>query len=599
MNEGRTEPVGEVSRAPVLEAPSSLQAMSSVAASRAEWTTRALVMGGALGALLAVTNVYTGLKTGFWESGCVLSALLAFGGLSALGRRSAPPSLLETNLSQTTAVSVGAMPASAGLLGTVPALALMGMQPSGGAVAAWGLGLGTLGVLFAFALRRRLLEEEALPFPTGVATAELIASLHTTDSAYASRTRGLWRSGLVSALVVWLKDARGLLPPVSLLPSTVRVGGLGADSLMLGVGWSPMLLGVGSLVGPRTGLSLVLGGLLGWCGLAPWLVHTGRVAAGDLSSWLLLPGVGLMVGASIASLLPLVRSLPSMVGDVRGLGAGRGGGWESTAGRWVIRGGVPLALVALVFGAPAFELGPVHLLLSLVLAFPLCSVCARAAGQSDLAPMSSVGQLTQVVFGVVAPGQLGLNVAASGVVSGAASHTSSSLWSLQSGRRLGASASRQLLAQLAGLLLGAAVAVPTFFLLASTHGLGSPALPAPTAQQFKVFAELTSRGFEGLPPGAAMALGLGLALGVLLSAVARGRLARVLPSAVALGLGMILPAFMSVTICLGALLTFAVSRLKPSASPSIQAVGMGAILGESVLGVLIAALIALGLIVPG
>ncbi|ATB30892.1 OPT/YSL family transporter [Melittangium boletus] len=591
MSEGRMEPVEEVSRAP-------FQVMASVAA-RAEWTTRALVMGGALGALLAVTNVYTGLKTGFWESGCVLSALLAFGGLSALGRRSAPPSLLETNLSQTTAVSVGAMPASAGLLGTVPALALMGMQPSSGAVAAWGLGLGTLGVLFAFALRRRLLEDEALPFPTGVATAELISALHTVDSAYATRTRGLWRSGLVSALVVWLKDARGLIPPASLLPATVRVGGLGADSLMLGVGWSPMLLGIGSLVGLQTGLSLVLGGLLGWCGLAPWLVHTGRVAAGDLSSWLLLPGVGLMVGASIASLLPLVRSLPSMVGDMRGLGAGRGGGWESTAGRWVIRGVVPLALVALVWGAPSFGLGPVHLVLALALAFPLCSVCARATGQSDLAPMSSVGQLTQVGFGVVAPGQLGLNVAASGVVSGAASHTSASLWSFQAGRRLGASVSRQFLAQLAGLSLGAAVAVPSFFLLVSTHGLGTPALPAPTAQQFKVFAELTSRGLEGLPPGSARALGLGLVLGVVLSAVARARLARVLPSAVALGLGMILPPFMSVTICLGAVLTFAVGRLKPSAAPSMQAVGMGAILGESALGVLIAALISLGVIAPG
>ncbi|HYO52077.1 OPT/YSL family transporter, partial [Archangium sp.] len=50
----------------------------------AELTARALVAGGLIGSVLAVTNTYMGLKTGFWESGCVLSSLLAFGGMSAL-----------------------------------------------------------------------------------------------------------------------------------------------------------------------------------------------------------------------------------------------------------------------------------------------------------------------------------------------------------------------------------------------------------------------------------------------------------------------------------------------------------------------------------
>ncbi|MBM7119164.1 OPT/YSL family transporter [Archangium primigenium] len=597
MSEGSAELVTPTPPEAAGDGPRLVPRGAPVAAPRAEWTGRAWGLGLGFGALLAVTNVYTGLKVGFWESGCVLSALLAFGGLSALGRRGVAPTALETNLAQTTAVSVGALPASAGLLGTVPALVLMGLQPPGWAVAAWGVGLGLLGVLFAFALRRRLLEEEALPFPTGVATAELITSLHTTDTAYATHSRGLWGGSLVSALVVGLRDAVGAIPSVSLLPAALRVGGLGADSLQLGVHWSPMLLGIGSLVGLQTALSLLGGALLGWCGLGPVLVGQGHVAVGDLASWLLLPGVGLMVGASLPSLLPLVRALPSLWGDVRGLGAG--GGWESTAGRWVRRGVLPLVLVALAVGASGFAVGPLALFLALVLVFPLCAVCARATGQSDLAPMSVVGQLTQVVFGTWVPGQPGLGVAASGVVAGAASHTSASLWSLQAGRRLGANVSRQFLAQLSGPLVGAAVAIPTFYLLASTHPLGSAALPAPTAQQFKVFAELTSRGFAGLPAGAAPALGVGLLVGVGLSLGVWGRWARVLPSAVALGLGMVLPPFYSVTIALGALVTFAVGRLRPAAAPVARSVGMGAILGESVLGVVIAALAALGLIASG
>jgi uncharacterized oligopeptide transporter (OPT) family protein len=567
----------------------------------AELSARALVAGGLIGSMLAITNVYMGLKTGFWESGCVLSTLLAYGGMSAVAaRRGAPPSALETNLSQTVAVSVGAMPASAGLLGAVPALALLGTaQPPGWAVALWGVGLGTLGVLFAFSLRRRLLEDEALPFPTGAATAELISTLHSTGSAYAARARGLWASGLASLLLTWLRDARGLVPGASLLPGSLRVGGLGADSLLLGVGWSPMLLGIGMLVGPRVGLSILLGAGVAWAGLAPWLVRERGVGADPdaLSSWLLWPGVGLMVGTAATSLASQVRALPAVLADLRGLGR-QGTGWESRSGRWVARAVPPVILLTGLMGWFAFQMNPLFFLLALVLAFPLCAVCARATGQSDIAPISPVGQLAQGGFGVVAPGQPGLNVAAGAVVSGAASHTSGSLWSLQAGRLLGANASRQLLVQLSGLLLGAAVAVPTYHLLVSVHGLGVEALPAPTGQQFKAVAELTARGLEGLPPSSTLATGVAFALGVVLSAAARGRLARVVPSAAAMSIGFFVPAYYAVTLCLGALLAAGVGRLRPSAMQTTQAAGAGAIVGESLLSVLLSALVAYGLMRP-
>jgi uncharacterized oligopeptide transporter (OPT) family protein len=587
------EPDASTSRSlhPVSEAPSPAPA---------ELTARALVAGGLIGSVLAVTNVYMGLKTGFWESGCVLSSLLAFGGLSALSRRGAPPSPLETNLSQTAAVSVGAMPASAGLLGAVPALALLGTQPPGWAVALWGVGLGALGVLFAFSLRRRLLEDEALPFPTGAATAKLISTLHATGSAYAARARGLWVSGLVALVLTWARDARGLVPAASLLPGTVKVGGLGADSLLLGLGWNPLLLGIGVLVGPQAGLSILLGAGVAWCGLAPWLVREGVVGEagyGALSGWLLWPGVGLMVGAAATSLVSQVRALPDVVRDLRELGR-HGGGWESAAGRWVARAVLPVLVLTGGMAWFAFQLSPPYFLLALLLAFPLCAVCARATGQTDIAPMSPVGQLAQVGFGMGGAGQPGLNVAAGGVVSGAASHTCASLWSLQSGRLLGASAPRQLLVQLPGLLLGAAVAVPTYHLLVSAHGLGSQALPVPTGKQFMAVAELTVHGLGGMPRASPLAMGLGFLAGVLLSAGARGRLARLLPSAAAMGIGFVVPAYYAVTLCLGALLAALVARLRPSATQTVQAAGAGAIVAESLLGVVIAALLASGLLPP-
>lgn len=596
---GARNPAGAPAPSPVSPLPP-LQALPGVR-SPAELSARSLMVGLLCGSVLAVTNTYMGLKTGLWESGCVLSSLLAFGGLSVLARGRAPPSPLETNLSQTTAVSVGAMPASAGLLGAVPALtAWSGVAPSGWAVALWGMGLGMMGVLFAFLLRRRLLEEEALAFPTGAATAELISTLHAKGGAYASRAWALAASALGSGGVTWLREAQGLVPAASLLPASVRVGGLGADTLLLGVGWSPMMLGIGLLAGPQAGLGMLLGSLVAWLGVVPWLVRTGLVSGTDflsLTAWLLWPGVGLMVGASFTSFISSGRALGAAMRDLRRLGAG-GEGWEARVSRWVTWALLPVLLLTLAMGWVVFHLEPWRFLGVMVIAFPLCAVCARTTGQMDVAPISPVGQIAQVGFGSVVPHQMGLNIAAGALVSGAASHTSSSMWSLQAGRLLGARASRQLLVQLTGLLLGAAVAVPTYSLLMSVHGLGSQALPMPTAQQFRAVAQLASQGLEGLPPSAAMATAMGCAVGVLLSVLSRGRWERWLPSAAAMGIGFILPTYYAVTLCLGSLLALVVGRVRPSATQTLQAAGAGAIVSESLLGVLIPLLSFAGLLPP-
>ncbi|HEX7488318.1 MAG TPA: OPT/YSL family transporter, partial [Anaeromyxobacteraceae bacterium] len=123
-----------------------------------ELTARALAVGLGIGALLALGNVYMGLKTGWWDSGSITASLIAFALLSvwsrAGGRRA---SARETNLAQTTAVAVGAAPAAAGLLGAIPALSLLGRDTPGWIAGSWGLAVGALGVLLALALRRRLI----------------------------------------------------------------------------------------------------------------------------------------------------------------------------------------------------------------------------------------------------------------------------------------------------------------------------------------------------------------------------------------------------------------------------------------------------------
>src|SRR5712692_1749895 len=110
----------------------------------AELTARALGSGALVGVVLAVGNIYMGLKTGWWDSGNIFAAILGFAFFSA--NRARPYTALENNVTQTAAAAVASMPATIGLLGAIPALALIGHNYSTWALAAWGLALGVIGV---------------------------------------------------------------------------------------------------------------------------------------------------------------------------------------------------------------------------------------------------------------------------------------------------------------------------------------------------------------------------------------------------------------------------------------------------------------------
>ncbi|RKH06402.1 OPT family oligopeptide transporter [Corallococcus sp. CA053C] len=561
-----------------------------------EWTARSLGMGLLIGALLAVTNLYMGMKTGWWDSGSITATVLGFSGLSAYGRRRGVPyTPLENNLTQTAASAVGAMPAAAGLLGALPALALLGVAVPGWGIAAWGLVLGTVGVLVAGLLRRRLLEQEALPFPTGIATAELISTLHAATPTEArdtpaGRGRTLVGAGLLAMGVTWLRDARGALPAMVGLPGSV--GGTALSSLTWGVGVSPMLLAVGMMTGLQLALSMLLGAGVAWGVLAPVLLRVGVVmGAGyeSLSAWLTWPGVGLMVGAAVVSLGAQARDFLSAARDLRSVGVNRSG-----LPRWTLGVAAVACVLAVALGGVLFGLGVPSMVLALVLLVPLCAVCARGAGQTDVSPVSQMGNLTQVVFGGVHPGELAPNVAAGSVVAGAAAQTGVSLWSLKAGHLLGASASRQLAAQLVGVVVGAVVAVPAYLLLVDAYGLGTASLPVPAAAQFRAVAEVSVRGLAGLPPHAGVGALVGCLVGAVLTLASRGRAARWLPSPVAMGIGFITPAFFAVTLCLGAGMAAMARRWSPKVTDDhVPALGSGALVGESLMGLIIAATTAL------
>lgn len=560
-------------------------APAAASAPARELTLRAVLAGCGIGALLAVGNVYMGLKTGWGDGGNITAAVLGFAFFNVVRKQGFPYTRLENNITQTTAASAASMSFTAGLVGAFPALALLGYHYHWWFIVLFSITVGALGILLAIPLRRRLILDEALPFPTGLATAEVIDAMHVSGGRAIERARALLGSVSIAAVVSWLRDGYpAWIPQVSALPG--RLLGVSARSLTLGFSWSPMLLGTGMLIGVRNGASILAGAVIGWGVLAPWVVHARVIEQASydaLVGWLLWPGVSLMTTAALTSLVLGWRTFARTLDDFRGLGR------AGTGRTGLLVAGAAAGLLILLSWR-FFGMTPLITLVALAASVVLATVCARATGETDIAPVTQMGQLTQLGIGLksVTPA---VDVGAAAIVSGQAAQTAQMLWAFKAGERLGADARRQVYAQLLGVGLGALVVVPAYLLLSRAYGLGSDLLPAPTASAWKALVELLRGGSAAFPPYANIAAAFGAAAGIALVLLERTRLRSWLPSPVAMGVGFLAPASYAVTIFAGSLVLAWAGAHRPAESEVYGApVAAGAIAGESLIGVLTAVL---------
>ena len=563
---------------------------------RPELTARALAMGGAIGAVLAAGNVYTGLKISLIDGGSITAALLGFvffAGFRGLAR--GPYTALENNITQTAASSAAIMGFVAGTGGGVPALALLGRSFPGWALALWGVAIALVGVVAAALLRRKLVVEDALPFPTGNATGDLIETMFAGREDALRRARLLIGGALAAALVTWFRDGwPHLIPESTALGGAI--GGISLGVLTLEVSWSPLLLSTGVMMGLRASLSMALGAGIGWLGLVPWLVRAHVVKEAGFAAcapWLVWPGLGLLLAGSF---VPLILDWRSIVRSVRDLGALVARGGEAVpdlhpAGRTSSLGGPALALALLALAVVwrgEFRLSPFSLLAAVAAALVLAVVSSRATGETDLAPVGPIGTLTQLLFAGSGPT---LAILAGTVAMGISSQAAQTLWAFKAGTRVGATPRAQILAQLLGALVGGLVLVPVYLVLVKAYGVGTQTLPAPSAISWKATAEAVGGGLSALPPHATAAGAIALVVGALLGVLgARApRWGRYLPSPTAMGIAMLMPASMSLAVLAGAVLGVALKWLRPSLDQeSMTSLAAGGIAGESVTGVLVA-----------
>jgi putative OPT family oligopeptide transporter len=553
-----------------------------------ELTVRALLVGAGTGLVLLVTNLYVGLKTGWWDGGSVTAAIVGF---AILGRARTPYSPLENNVSQATASSVAAMPATAGLLGSLPALQLVGQRVPTLPLIAWAIAVGVVGVLAATVLARRLIVAEKLPFPTGIATAQVITAMHAAGGRRDGRARVLVSFAALSGAVAWLRDGvPALLPQMVALPG--RILGVLCAELTLGVAWSPVMAGAGALVGVRLAASIALGAALAWIGGAPWLWRSHRVADTDFASferWLIWPGVGLVVGAAAAHLPGALAAIRSTLRPASRAGS------PARRPSWSLALFAAALLVVIWMSHRLFAVSPLVTIAALALSLVAMEVCGRVAGTSDFAPIGTMGQLTQALAPTVGVHGAVANLGASSVVGAAPAQSTQSLWVLRAGHELGASVPKQRVALLLGCVLGGIVAVPTYHLLTNAYGLGSARLPAPSAQVWRSMAEVVSGG-AGVPRDLGAVVIVALLVGLGLAAVESRRVARWLPSPTALGIGFVMPAFYASAILIGALAAAAAVRRRPAWSDKVPVVAAGLMAGEALVGVVVALLITLGLL---
>ena len=574
-------------------------------------TPRAVVTGMLIGGVMSISNLYVGLKTG-WGLGVTITACIiayaVFRFLEPLvpAWRDRPFTILE-NYTMSSAASAAGYMSSAGLVSALPALYLTtGRLMAWWEIMLWLGALSMLGVFMAIPLKRQLINIDQLPFPTGIATAETLRSMHTAGTEAVAKGRALFTAGIVGGLVALWRDlfaqVKWLAPyafpaEIPFLPTA-----LGRDLLTrftIGIEGSLIMVAAGAIMGLRVAASMLVGGIICYGIIGPILVSRGIAEPGyrGIVSWVLWPATAMMVTSGLLSFALKWRTVVRAFGGLATLVGRRADAMDDPLARVEVPGWW-FATGTLVFGTACVVLGEILFgitwwmgVVAVLLTFLLSIVAARATGETDITPIGAMGKITQLVYGAIAPSNITTNLMTASITSGAASHAADLLTDLKSGYLLGGNPRKQTLSQLYGVVAGTLVSVPAYLFVVQAHPerLGTAALPAPSAKVWEGVARLLAKGLDSLPAGAREAMLVGAIIGVvltLLETFAPERLRPWIPSTTGLGIAGVIPAFNSFAMFAGALVAFIVARRAPQAAErTIVPVSSGLIAGESLVGV--------------
>ena len=598
-------------------------------------TLRAILMGGIIGGVMSLSNLYIGLKTG-WGVGVGITACIVsyavWQAFMRLGLARTEMTILENNCMQSTATSAGVATGGTMVSAIAAHLIISGEHIAWPVLTAWTVFLAILGVAITVPMKRQMINREQLRFPSGVAAAETLRSLYAGGGGALVKARSLFIALAVGAIVKWLVEGQGGLAAApawlaalaipAVWPLPFLIGGRPAAAFGLVLPIDPQMMAAGAIMGMRTAVSMAIGAVVLFGILGPWLdaagvfpeMHAaGAVDAPDVSPvairrWGLWTGSGMMVAAGLTAFAFQWRSLVHAVSGARGL-FGRPAVARDPLARievptsWFLAGTLVAGTGCVVIMRYEWNV-PVGLgVVAVLLAFVLAIVACRTTGETDITPIGALGKVTQLFYGVALPQRMDANLMTAGVTAGAAGAAADLLIDLKSGYLLGANARQQTLAQLAGILFGTVVIVPAWYVLVPDPSVisgESPQFTAPAATVWASVAQVLSKGIDTLHPTCRTGMIVGGVLGMLITVaeqLAPRRIARWLPSATGLGLAFVIEFHDSIGFLIGATIAEAVTRLWPAkAETYVVPVSSGIMAGEALMGVAIAFLMAFGIL---
>lgn len=575
-----------------------------------ELTVRGVLLGAAITVVFTASNVFLGLKVGLTFSSAIPAAVIS---MSVL-RMFPGANILENNMVQTQASEAGTL---SSIIFILPSLVMLGHWqhfPFWQTLAICAAG-GMLGVMFSIPLRHLMVVKSPLPYPEGVAAAEILrvgSSARTQAASGAAAPTGMSH----------ILAGGGVAALFSFAASGLRVLGdavngwwsLGGAVLRLPMGFSLALLGAGYLIGIVAGLAMLTGLVIAWGVAVPALTLQAAPAAGQSlaefgtevwRSQVRFIGAGVIgVGAiwTLALLfLPMMRGIAAMFGSLSGGGRPRGElprTERDLPGFWIAL--LTLGLVAVLVGVFASFLGQAPaaqgrlwplvayaVLFAFVFGFLVAAACGYMAGLvgSSTSPISGVGIVAIVLVSVLmvathrqdgllaSPEGLRLATAlaifTTAAVVAVASIANDNLQDLKTGWLVGATPWRQQVALLIGCLVGAAVISPVLDLLYNAYGFAG-ALPRPGMDPDRALSAPQASLMLAIARGIFLrdlnwtmiwvGMGVGVALILLDQLLKRHcRVARM--PVLAVGIGIYLPPSVSAPIVVGAVLAWVLDRL--------------------------------------
>lgn len=542
---------------------------------------RCIVAGFVLAVVLCGVNSFLTLSFGVIEEGPTIAALFFF----------ATFFLSKTRINTTEMVIVATMGSAGGSLGFISnfyaAKAMTG--PSYGIFEMAGFAVVTsmIGLVFTIPLRDLLVLREKLPWPGSRATASVIEAL--VEKGDPKQPYYLLASVLVCIAYVIANTDGGF----QLVPESTELHVFGLAAYGAAIAWSPFAIGGSYLMGFRTCVGFLAGGII----LLVMAPHVPVPAAPHRYVW---PGIGFLVSTGLTMLALNWRVVAS---SMRSIVAIRGAKLDDDDPVMSPRLLLVCAAVAIVTTS-LFSYFVLHINLILVLVLVVVGgflqnvIATRAAAQTAFNPARVMGVLLQGVTAAAGGSSAATNLAGAGFVAGSGAQAGALTGDMAYGRWLKVPSRWQFWTQTATVIPCALVSAYVFSWIHRTKHLSLDSdMPAPVAKMWAATA-LIFDGTNPMPPGALKAMLIAAAVGVVYVLLEHNqKLERFLPSSIGLGIGLVLPVAFDFAFFLGGLVFWIIlGRGFKIRDLTLTTIAVGSIVGEGIGGVLKPGLQLLGVI---